>query len=552
MLGDRYRVERKLGAGAFGEVYEALDVTLDRRVAIKRIRLDAFAEGPELEEVKRRFVQEAQVAARLRHPNIVTIHDIATRGSSSFMVMELVAGKTLQALLRERGRLGLEETGQLLEQAAAGLDFAHGSGIVHRDVKPANLMIEPSGHLKVMDFGIAKASATSANITRTGTILGTPNYMSPEQARGGTVDGRADLFSLACTLYECLSGQRPFTGDSVTAILVKILQEEPPAIDWGALKLPLPLGDVLRQALAKNPADRFASGRLLMEAVRDAAAGKAPLSSIPTLVSTRTFAPAASASASPAASPSSPAAAATPPAPTKPLPGRTLALAAAAVVVLAGLLWGGSVALRGPGAGGSSIQVSANVRREEPGVVRRLFGARPRLHLTLPEGTSVRLRLETPLSSETAQANQEFRATTSAPLLVDGREAVPAGAAVRGHVSHAAGSGKVSGRGEITLELDQVTAASGEIAIEAQPIQRIARSTAKKDAGKVAAGAGLGALVGGILGGGKGAAIGTAAGAGAGAGVVASTKGEEVVLPAGSTLETRLRSPLTVTVVPKE
>ena len=110
MLGDRYRVERKLGAGAFGEVYEARDVTLDRRVAIKRIRLDAFAEGPELEEVKRRFVQEAQVAARLRHPNIVTIHDIATRGSSSFMVMELVAGKTLQALLRERGRLGLEET----------------------------------------------------------------------------------------------------------------------------------------------------------------------------------------------------------------------------------------------------------------------------------------------------------------------------------------------------------------------------------------------------------------------------------------------------------
>ena len=184
--------------------------------------------------------------------------------------------------------------------------------------------------------------------------------------------------------------------------------------------------------------------------------------------------------------------------------------------------------------------------------MRRLFGARPRLHLTLPEGTSVRLRLETPLSSETAQANQEFRATTSAPLLVDGREAVPAGAAVRGHVSHAAGSGKVSGRGEITLELDQVTAASGEIAIEAQPIQRIARSTAKKDAGKVAAGAGLGALVGGILGGGKGAAIGTAAGAGAGAGVVASTKGDEVVLPAGSTLETRLRSPLTVTVVPKE
>src|SRR5262245_54916917 len=169
VLGDRYEILGKLGAGAFGEVYEARDTTLGRKVAIKRIRLDAFAEGPELEEVKQRFVREAQTAAKLRHPNVVTIHDIAARGSSSFMVMELVEGRTLQAILRERGRLPLAETLRILAQAADALDFAHAQGVVHRDVKPANLMVEPSGHVKVMDFGIAKASS-SGDITKTGAI----------------------------------------------------------------------------------------------------------------------------------------------------------------------------------------------------------------------------------------------------------------------------------------------------------------------------------------------------------------------------------------------
>ena len=128
LLGDRYEIVGKLGAGAFGEVYEARDISLHRKVAVKRIRLDSFAEGPELEEVKQRFLQEAQVAAKLRHPGIVTIHDIGAKGSSSFMVMELVGGQTLQALLREKGRLGLEETLRIVSQVASALDFAHANG----------------------------------------------------------------------------------------------------------------------------------------------------------------------------------------------------------------------------------------------------------------------------------------------------------------------------------------------------------------------------------------------------------------------------------------
>ena len=164
-------------------------------MAVKRIRLEAFAEASQLEDVKQRFLREAQVAARLRHANIVTTHDIVATAGTSFIVMELVHGQTLQAVLQERGRLPLDETIALMAQAAAALDHAHANQVVHRDVKPANIMLEPGGDVKVMDFGIAKLE-TGANLTTTGSIMGTPNYMSPEQAKGMKVDGRSDLFSL--------------------------------------------------------------------------------------------------------------------------------------------------------------------------------------------------------------------------------------------------------------------------------------------------------------------------------------------------------------------
>lgn len=536
LLGDRYEVVRKLGAGTFGEVYEAQDASLGRRVAIKRIRLDAFAEGPELEEVKQRFLHEAQVAARLRHPGIVTIHDIAARGSSSFMVMELVEGQTLQALLRQQGRLGLSETLRILAQAAAALDFAHGQGVIHRDVKPANLMIEPSGQLKVMDFGIAKGPS-SGNLTRTGTIMGTPNYMAPEQARGSQVDGRADLFSLGCILYECLTGQRPFSGDSVTAILLKILNEAPPSIDLSALRLPAPLGEVLRRALAKNPEERYASGKLLVEAAERAGGlGSSPGAAVPPLPTQ-------------IASPLPTRAEALAVAPARAL-ARKIVVVGAAAAVLGGLIWAARASQRSPAADTpNQLRVSRFVTREEPGLVGRLLGAKPRLHVSVPEGSSLRVRLETPLSSETAEPGQEFTASSSAALVVDGVEALPPGTRVTGHVAHAAASGKVSGRGELTLAFDRIHApGGGELVIEAEPLQRKARSTVKKDSAKVAGAAGLGAIVGGILGGRKGAIVGAGVGGSAGTGVVLATKGEEVVLPEGTSLEIRLRSPLTLTV----
>jgi tRNA A-37 threonylcarbamoyl transferase component Bud32 len=546
VLGDRYEIVGKLGAGAFGEVYEANDTALGRKVAIKRIRLDAFAEGPELEEVKQRFVREAQTAAKLRHPNVVTVHDIAARGSSSFMVMELVEGQTLQALLRQKGRLPVAETLRILRQAAAALDFAHAQGVVHRDVKPANLMIEPSGHVKVMDFGIAKGAA-SADITKTGAIMGTPNYMSPEQARGDKVDGRADLFSLGCILYECLSGRRPFVGDSLTAILMKILTEPPPPIDFGALALPAPLGDMVRRALAKDPAERFPSGQALVEAAEKAAGLAAE---VPRTVVDETRRAAVPAAVSPPIPAAPAAAAAHSPLATGGASFRHVLVVVMAAAVVGGLAWAALASRRARNAEAlEGVRVSRNVTREEPGVVRKLLGARPRLHVTVPAGTAVRVRLETALSSETSSSGQAFTASTSAPVVVEGVEALPAGSHAAGHVSHAAGAGKVSGRGELSLELDHIAPLEGsEIAVEAEPVERKARSTVKKDAAKVGGSAGVGAVVGGLIGGGKGAAIGGAVGGAAGTGVVLATKGEEVVLPEGSSLEFRLRAPLTVTV----
>ena len=270
LLGERYTPISRLGEGTFGEVIRARDAVLGREVAVKRVRLEAFSAPGQLEEVQARFLREAQVAARLRHPNIVTTYDIVSTARSSFIVMELVDGRDLQALLQERGRLGLNETLDLLGQVAAALDHAHVNGVVHRDIKPANIMIEPSGRVKVMDFGIAKVEQ-GGNLTSTGLIMGTPNYMSPEQAKGLRVDARADVFSLGCVLYECLSGTKPFQDDSVTAILLKVVAEPAPPIDFATLRLPRALDGVLRKGMAKEPGRRFASPGELMEAARQAA-----------------------------------------------------------------------------------------------------------------------------------------------------------------------------------------------------------------------------------------------------------------------------------------
>jgi tRNA A-37 threonylcarbamoyl transferase component Bud32 len=536
LLGERYQIESRLGSGAFGEVYRAHDSVLGRDVAVKRIRLEAFVEASQLEEVKRRFLREAQVAARLRHPNIVTTHDIVEKPATSFIVMELVQGQTLQALLQSRGRLPLDETIALVTQAAAALDYAHASQVVHRDVKPANIMIEPGDHVKVMDFGIAKLE-TGANLTSTGSIMGTPNYMSPEQAKGQKVDGRSDLFSLGCVLYECLTGAKPFQGESVTAILVKILTEEPPPVDFDATGLPRELDGVLRRAVAKDPALRYASGKELVEALL--LSGQATLVSAPT--AGRTPLPA------PSKAPAAPSAGAAAPARTPPRAiGRLVAAVLAALALGVAILWsagvvGGGGATRLAGEGGGLVL------EETPGLIGRVMGQEPRLRVTVPPGTRLRLALEAPLSSETARAGDGFSAESTSQVRIEGIEAIPSGVRFSGTVTEAAPARDSEGRGRMTLALESVHLPDGgRVSLSTKPLMLRAPSTRKKDAGIVGGLAAAGVVVGGLLGGKGGAVGGAVVGGAAGVVVVTTDKGREVVLGSRASLSLEVAAPFSV------
>ncbi len=526
--GDRYRPVARLGAGAFGEVQRAHDRLLGRDVAVKRIRLEAFVEPFRLEEVKKRFLREAQVAARLRHRNIVTIHDVVSSPDTSIIVMELVEGQTLQSLLAARGCLGLDETIRVLEQVAAALDHAHANGVVHRDVKPANVMIEPSGQVKVMDFGIAKLDE-GANLTSTGAVLGTPNYMAPEQARGEGVDARSDLFSLGCVLYECLSGTRPFQSSSVGAILVKILTEAPAPVDLQALGLPPRLAAVLAQATAKEPSARYASGAAMIAALRDlgppAASGtvEAPLVPAP-----RPPAPAAPTIVSRHAR--------------EPRRARRLDLATAAVVLAAALV-GIGLALRSP----RPLPGHSLVAEEDVGTLGRLLGREPRLLVTLPAGTVLHLSLDAPLSSESAVTGDVFAAQTARPATIEGVEAIPEGSRATGRVTRAASAEQAQGRGEMTLALESIALADGgSYDVRCRPLGLRAPAARKKDSTLVESLSELGAAVGGLIGGRRGASTGMVVGGTAGAMAVTTSEGREVALGKGAPLSVELLEPVTV------
>jgi len=263
-IAGRYEIEKKLGAGAFGTVFKAKDRELGRMVAIKTIRLEGLAASTSsLEDLLKRFKQEAQVAARLRHPNVVMLYDIGTWEGMSYISMEFVDGVGLDRVIKGAGKMATERAAAIGAQVADALEAAHKHGIVHRDIKPANIMIEPGDHVKVTDFGIAKVTDSAEHLTITGSLLGTPSYMSPEQARGGAIDGRSDLFSVGCILYEMVSGQRAFRGDSITALLFKIITEEPPSLRELDPTVSDEMLRIIGKALSKAPETRYQSGREL-------------------------------------------------------------------------------------------------------------------------------------------------------------------------------------------------------------------------------------------------------------------------------------------------
>ena len=266
-IDGRYQVEKKLGAGAFGTVYKARDKELGRLVAIKTIRLEGLAaSSASMDDLLKRFKQEAKVAANLRHPNIVALWDWKNTEGFAYISMEFVDGVGLDRVIAKSGRMSVERAAAIGAQVADALDYAwRHQKLVHRDIKPANIMIEPGDHVKVTDFGIAKWTDSAEHLTVTGSLLGTPSYMSPEQARGQAIDGRSDLFSLGCILYEMVGGQKAFRGESITALLFKIITEEPPSLRELDPTVSDEMLRIIAKALSKAPETRYPSGRELAD-----------------------------------------------------------------------------------------------------------------------------------------------------------------------------------------------------------------------------------------------------------------------------------------------
>ncbi|HYX69131.1 MAG TPA: serine/threonine-protein kinase, partial [Terriglobales bacterium] len=251
----RYQIVGELGKGAMGIVYKAQDPTIGRTVALKTMRLDVH--GMDTEEMLKRFRNEARAAGVLSHPNIVTVYDAGEQDGLFYMALELIEGRSLHALLVESRVLPVEQITDLSRQVCAGLDYAQSHGVVHRDIKPANIMITPDQTVKIMDFGIAKAGG---GLTSVGQVLGTPNYMSPEQVKGRPLDGRSDLFGWGVILYEMLTGEKPFTGQNVTTIIYKIVNENPTPPRELDVTIHPGLNAVVMKALAKLPDERYQSG----------------------------------------------------------------------------------------------------------------------------------------------------------------------------------------------------------------------------------------------------------------------------------------------------
>ncbi|MBW3564604.1 MAG: protein kinase [Acidobacteria bacterium] len=272
----RYEIIRDLGKGAMGVVYLAKDPVIGRLVALKTLRAAAHADEEDVKEFQERFVREAQAAGILTHPNIVSVYDIGTaEDGGSFIAMEYMEGRNLKEILAQGRPLSHTDVARVMMQIAEALDFAHERGIIHRDVKPANIIIRDNNVAKITDFGIAKIATSVANLTMTGQFLGTPNYMAPEQVKGGKVDGRSDIFSLGVCLYEALTRQKPFGGDSLTTISYKIVHEEytPPSnVDS---RIPESFDGVVERCLAKRPEDRYQRASLIAEDLRALVSGKA-------------------------------------------------------------------------------------------------------------------------------------------------------------------------------------------------------------------------------------------------------------------------------------
>jgi serine/threonine-protein kinase len=266
-MGERYgkyEIVGRIGHGTMGDVYRARDTALNRDVAIKTIADEMGGD----ETLRKRFLREAQSAARLNHPNIVTVYDFGQDRGKLYMAMELLEGTDLKQSLIKKQIVGLDEKLGVMEQILDGLAFAHANEVIHRDLKPANVFLLPKGKVKIVDFGLARLAGS--DMTRTGMVMGTPHYMSPEQVRGEKVDARSDVFSLGCIFYEMLAGRKPFDSETIHAVLFKVLQDDPQPIQEAAPYLPAVVMQLVARALRKDPNERFQNAGEFLQQLRQA------------------------------------------------------------------------------------------------------------------------------------------------------------------------------------------------------------------------------------------------------------------------------------------
>ena len=254
-----YEIQRELGRGGMGVVYKAHEQSLQRVVALKVLlahlaRDTAFV---------KRFLHEARAVARLNHPNVVTIHTVGQHGGTYYIAMEYVKGRSLAEIIRAEGQIDVRRALDIAAQSAKALAEAHKQGIIHRDIKPHNIMVDEAGLVKVMDFGLARAAQSSTHLTATGAQLGTPRYMSPEQCQGKPLDPRTDVFSLGVTLYEMLAGSPPFDADTPLALMYQILHEPFPAVQELNADVPAGVAQVLARMTARDPDQRYPSAAVL-------------------------------------------------------------------------------------------------------------------------------------------------------------------------------------------------------------------------------------------------------------------------------------------------
>jgi tRNA A-37 threonylcarbamoyl transferase component Bud32 len=608
----RYEIEREIGRGAMGVVYLARDPHLHRQVAVKTYSLPEGISEELAKQFHERFLREARAAASLSHPGIVTVYDAGEDPARDlpYIAMEFVPGQSLKQRLENGGRLEpawVIAFGAILADA---LHVAHRAGIVHRDIKPANILIrEGDGAAKIADFGVARLKAS--DLTQAGASLGSPGYMSPEQIRGGALDGRSDLFSLAVVLYEALCGKRPFHGDDLVSLAYSIAHDTQVPLARQLQGCPTGLDRFFDRALSKDPGKRFPDGAAFRQAFLDA--GKEPPAARldATVVDAATMAPpAATTRVVHAGLDTTPAVSVLGPA--RGRRGRFFGLAAVALVSVglaaAAYLWSsrpltlkandrGETRAPRPAAVGSSRPDSsqeAALRHVDPlpqekprpreqaesqeaerpqSKASHLRQAGPRkevartdiesvpqtpriprnIQVTVPPGTEIHLALDAPVGSASSHAGDSFTARITDPVVAGDRVAIPAGSSVHGRVSEAIPAKKGFGdkAGSLSLSFDRVATPVGTNAPMSAALTRVAPKSGKKTAAIIGGSAAGGALLGKILGKStKDAAVASIVGGAIGTGVAAGTKGEDVELPAGSVLTVRLDQPLTISINP--